>query len=132
VSPETRSLATSLLEAVGKVEWVADESLLDAVTALSGSGPAYVFLLIEALAAAGAKAGLPADLALRLARETLFGAAALAEESSDSAEQLRRNVTSPNGTTAAALGVLMAEDGLQALLERAVGAATQRSRELAG
>jgi pyrroline-5-carboxylate reductase len=101
------------------------------VTAVSGSGPAYVFLLIEALARAGEKAGLPAPLALRLARTTVAGAGELARVSGESPTRLRENVTSPGGTTRAALDVLMAADGLMPLLERAVAAATVRSRELA-
>ena len=107
------------------------EALLDPVTAVSGSGPAYVFLVIEALAAAGERVGLPPDLALRLARETVAGAGELARLSPDSPARLRENVTSPGGTTRAALDVLMADDGLARLLERAVAAATLRSRELA-
>ncbi len=132
VDTAARDLCTSLLGAVGAVEWVEDEGLLDAVTAVSGSGPAYIFLLIEAMAAAGAKAGLPAELAMRLARATVSGAAELARVSSEGAAELRRNVTSPNGTTAAALAVLMADDGMQPLFDRAIDAATRRSRELAG
>src|SRR5207302_1838646 len=108
-------------------EWVEQEAWLDAVTAVSGSGPAYVFLLAEALAQAGAAAGLPADLAARLARATVAGSGELLHRSPLEAETLRRNVTSPGGTTAAALEVLMAKDGLAPLLERAVAAATQRS-----
>src|SRR5439155_6829168 len=111
--------------------WVEDEALLDAVTAVSGSGPAYVFLLIEALAEAGERVGLPPDLALQLARETVAGSGELARRSPDSAARLRENVTRPGGTTRAALDVLMADDGLAPLLERAVAAATARSRELA-
>jgi pyrroline-5-carboxylate reductase len=132
VAPAQQGLADRLLAAVGAVEWVEDEMLLDAVTALSGGGPAYVFLLIEALAEAGAKAGLPADLAMRLARATIAGAGELARRSSESAAQLRANVTSPKGTTLAALEVLMAADGIQPLFDRALAAATRRSRELAG
>jgi len=132
VSPDQRALADRLLRSVGAVEWVAREALIDAVTAVSGSGPAYVFLLAEALADAGAQAGLPADLAQRLARATVAGAGELLHQASESAEQLRKNVTSPNGTTAAALAVLMAEDGFGPLLERAVAAAAKRARELAG
>jgi pyrroline-5-carboxylate reductase len=124
-------LCTRLLEAVGEVAWIDDEGLMDAVTGVSGSGPAYVFLMIESLAAAGVAAGLAPELAQKLARATVTGAGELAHRSSDSAEILRRNVTSPGGTTAAALAVLMAEDGLDALMERAVAAATNRSRELA-
>jgi pyrroline-5-carboxylate reductase len=106
--------------------------MLDAVTAVSGSGPAYVFLLIECLAEAGVEAGLPADIAARLARATVAGSGELARLSSEAADQLRRNVTSPGGTTEAALGVLMADDGMSPLMRRAVEAATRRSRELAG
>lgn len=131
VSPAQKRLAESLLTAIGESVWVADEALMDAVTAVSGSGPAYVFLLIETLAAAGEKAGLPPDLALRLARDTVAGAGELARQSSESPGKLRENVTSPGGTTRAALDVLMASDGLAALLDRAVGAAAVRSRELA-
>jgi pyrroline-5-carboxylate reductase len=131
VSPDQRALADRLLRSVGAVEWVASEALIDAVTAVSGSGPAYVFLLAEALADAGAKAGLPADLAQRLARATVAGAGELLHQAPESAEQLRKNVTSPNGTTAAALAVLMAEDGFGPLLENAVAAAAKRARELA-
>ena len=129
---ETRGLATRLMGAVGAVEWVEDEALLDAVTAVSGSGPAYVFLMIEALAEAGTKAGLPAALAMRLARATVAGAGELARVSPESAAALRRGVTSPGGTTQAALDVLMSAEGLQPLLDRAVAAAAIRSRQLAG
>jgi pyrroline-5-carboxylate reductase len=132
VSPAQRGLADTLLAACGEVAWVEEEGLIDPVTALSGGGPAYVFLLIETLAEAGRKAGLPADLALRLARVTVSGAGELARLSPDSAEQLRRNVTSPKGTTLEALNILMAEDGIQPLFDRAIAAATRRSRELAG
>jgi pyrroline-5-carboxylate reductase len=127
-----RTLADALLAATGAVEWIDDESLMDAVTAVSGSGPAYVFLLAESLARAGEKAGLPADLAARLARATVAGSGELLHRSSTEAAVLRRNVTSPGGTTAAALEVLMASDGLDPLMERAVAAATKRGRELAG
>ena len=122
----------TLLEAVGEVAWVSEESLMDPVTAVSGSGPAYVFLLIETLAAAGVEAGLCADLAMRLARATVRGAGELASRSEDAPSQLRVNVTSPGGTTAAALDVLMAGDGLDRLMKRAVLAATTRSKALAG
>jgi pyrroline-5-carboxylate reductase len=132
VSQDQRTLADTLLRAVGAVEWVNDEALIDAVTAVSGSGPAYVFLLAESLARAGAAAGLPADLAARLARATVSGAGELLHRSPLDASTLRQNVTSPGGTTAAALGVLMAENGLDPLMEKAVSAATKRSRELAG
>lgn len=125
-----RASANGLLCALGMVEWVEDESLLDAITAVSGSGPAYVFYLIETMAAAGVKSGLSQDLALTLARQTVIGAAALAEEMNDLPPgMLRENVTSPNGTTAAALSVLM--DGrLQSLMDEAIEKATARSREL--
>ena len=126
-----RALADRLMQAVGAVEWVEDEALMDAVTAVSGSGPAYVFLLIETLAAAGRSAGLEAGLAMRLARQTVIGAGALAEHASEDAATLRRNVTSPGGTTAEALHVLMDGAGLQSLFDRAVAAAAARSRALA-
>ena len=133
VSAEQRDTADALLRATGSVEWIDDESLMDAVTALSGSGPAYVFLLAEALAEAGTKAGLPADLADRLARATVAGAGELIARSGTEPATLRKNVTSPNGTTAAALAVLMNEDnGFTPLLTEAVAAAAKRSRELAG
>jgi len=127
-----RALADLLLSATGAVEWIEDESLMDAVTAVSGSGPAYVFLLAEALAEAGVAAGLPQPLAARLARETVAGAGELLHRSPLDAAALRENVTSPGGTTAAALAVLMGEHGLPALMRRAIAAATARSRELAG
>ena len=132
VTANQKTLAHRLLSAIGAVEWVEDEALIDAVTAVSGSGPAYVFLLAESLARAGAAAGLPADLASRLARATVSGSGELLNQSSLDAATLRQNVTSPGGTTAAALGVLMAADGLDPLLEKAIAAATRRSRELAG
>ncbi len=133
VTAAQRAMADALLRAIGAVEWVADENLIDAVTAVSGSGPAYVFHLVEALAAAGEKAGLPADIALRLARATVEGSGELMfREPGVSAAQLRKNVTSPGGTTAAALEVLMAPDGLGALMERAVAAAKRRAGELSG
>jgi pyrroline-5-carboxylate reductase len=132
VSPAQRDLAHRLLAAIGTVEWVEDEGLLDAVTAVSGSGPAYVFLLAEALAQAGAAAGLPADLAARLARATVAGSGELLHRSSLDPATLRRNVTSPGGTTEAALAVLMGKDGLAPVMRQAVDAATRRSRELAG
>ena len=127
-----RSICQKLLQAVGDVEWVDDEALLDPVTAVSGSGPAYVFYLMETLTKAGIAAGLEPALSAKLARKTVIGSAELAHLSAEAPEQLRQNVTSPGGTTAAALDVLMAEDGLQALMVRAVDAATKRSRELAG
>ncbi|MEO5373002.1 MAG: pyrroline-5-carboxylate reductase [Alphaproteobacteria bacterium] len=132
VSEVQRTRCGGLMEAVGAVAWIDDEALMDAVTAVSGSGPAYVFLLVECLAAAGAAAGLPADLAERLARATVAGSGELLHGATEPAETLRRNVTSPGGTTAAALAELMAADGLPTLMARAVAAATRRSRELAG
>jgi pyrroline-5-carboxylate reductase len=132
VTAPQRDLAGRLLAAIGAVEWVADEAMLDAVTAVSGSGPAYVFLLAETLAQAGAAAGLPPDLAGRLARATVAGSGELLYRSTLDAETLRRNVMSPGGTTVAALEVLMDRDGLAPLMRRAVAAATRRSRELAG
>jgi len=125
-----RDLAGELLAAVGEVAWVEDEGLIDAVTAVSGGGPAYVFLLIECLAEAGVEAGLPADLAMQLARVTVSGAGALVYQSPEPAATLRQNVTSPGGTTLEALKILMAEDGLQPLMTKAIAAATARSREL--
>jgi pyrroline-5-carboxylate reductase len=121
---------TALLEAVGDLMWLDDESLLDAVTGVSGSGPAYVFLLAECLAEAGRASGLDAELAQRLARATVAGAGALLRQSDLSPAKLRENVTSAKGTTAAALEVLMGKDGFQELLNRAVAAAAKRSKEL--
>jgi pyrroline-5-carboxylate reductase len=132
VTSAQRELAHKLLAATGAVEWVDDESLLDAVTAVSGSGPAYVFLLAESLAKAGAAAGLPPDLAARLARATVAGSGELLHRSPLEAATLRQNVTSPGGTTAAALELLMSEQGLDELMRSAVAAATRRSRDLAG
>jgi pyrroline-5-carboxylate reductase len=132
VTEPQRALVDALLSAVGAVEWVADEALMDAVTALSGSGPAYVFLLAECMAQAGAAAGLPPALAATLARATVAGAGELLHRSPLDAATLRQNVTSPGGTTAAALEVLMAADGLAPLMTKAIAAATRRSRELAG
>jgi len=126
-----RGIADALLRATGSVEWVDDENLMDAVTAVSGSGPAYIFLLAEELARAGVEAGLPQDLATRLARETVAGSGELLRRSDAPSAMLRQNVTSPGGTTAAALEVLMGPDGMQSLLTRAVAAATRRSKELA-
>jgi pyrroline-5-carboxylate reductase len=124
-------LAEALLSAVGQVVRLEGEHQMDAVTAVSGSGPAYVFHLIEALAAAGEAEGLPAPLAMQLARATVCGAGELAQQSPETASQLRINVTSPGGTTAAALTVLMdAETGFPPLLRRAVKAAADRGREL--
>jgi pyrroline-5-carboxylate reductase len=131
VSVRQRKQASDLLAAIGRVEWISDEALMDAVTALSGSGPAYVFLLAEAMASAGIAAGLPPALATRLARDTVAGAAELMHRSELAAETLRENVTSPGGTTAAALDVLMGPRGFEHLLAEAIAAATRRSRELA-
>jgi pyrroline-5-carboxylate reductase len=131
VSAAQRAVADALLRAIGMVEWVDDENLMDAVTAVSGSGPAYIFLLAEELARAGVEAGLPEDLATKLARETVAGSGELLHRSDAPSATLRQNVTSPGGTTAAALEVLMGPDGLQSLLRRAVAAATRRSKELA-
>ena len=132
VTQTQKALCDMLLCAVGAVGWVADEHLIDAATAVSGSGPAYVFLLAECLAEAGVKAGLPPDLAAQLARWTVAGSGEMLHRSDLDAATLRQNVTSPNGTTHAALQVLMAPDGLQPLLTAAVAAATKRSAELAG
>jgi pyrroline-5-carboxylate reductase len=132
VGKAQRDLATELLLATGAVTWVEDEKLLDAVTAVSGSGPAYVFLLAEALTQAAVDAGIPAKLAARLARETIAGSGELLRQSRLDAATLRQNVTSPGGTTAAALEVLMGPGGLETLLTTAVAMATRRSRELAG
>ena len=132
VNAAQRDLTDKLLRAAGAVEWVDDEALMDAVTAVSGSGPAYVFLLAESLARAGVAAGLPAELSARLARATVAGAGELMHRSTLDAATLRQNVTSRGGTTAAALEVLMAADGIDPIMQRAVAAATRRGRELAG
>lgn len=130
-SDDNKAQAEMLLGAVGETLWVDSEALIDVVTATSGSGPAYVFYLVESLAAASVAAGMEEDAAMQLARSTIIGAAGLLEASDDSARELRRNVTSPNGTTAAALDVLMAEDGMARSLRRAVRAAKDRAGELA-
>jgi len=132
VTTRQRKQASALLAAIGAVEWTQDEALMDAVTAVSGSGPAYVFLLAEAMAKAGVAAGLPSELAERLARETLAGSGELLHRSELDAATLRRNVTSPGGTTAAALEVLTGPGGFDELLAKAIAAATRRGRELAG
>lgn len=132
VAPAQRALVDALLAAVGSVEWIADEALMDAVVAVSGSGPAYVFLLAETMAAAGAAAGLPPALAASLARATVAGAGELLHRSPLDAATLRQNVTSPGGTTAAALEVLMGHGGIASLMTRAVAAAARRGQELAG
>jgi pyrroline-5-carboxylate reductase len=132
VSAAEKKRCHELLEAVGQVLWVDDEALMDPVTALSGSGPAYVFLLVEAMAAAGAKLGLTPEMAMQLARATVSGSGELLRQSSEPAAQLRVNVTSPGGTTAEALKVLMAADGIQPVFDKALAAASRRSKELAG
>lgn len=130
LSPEERAFAHKLLASMGAVAWVDDEALIDVATAVSGSGPAYVFHLVECLAAAGEAEGLPPATAAALARQTIIGAGALLERSPVGPSELRRNVTSPGGTTAAALGVLMDTGAMKDLVGRAVDAATRRSREL--
>jgi pyrroline-5-carboxylate reductase len=132
VSSRQRKQAGDLLSAIGGVEWTNDEGLMDAVTAVAGSGPAYVFLLAEAMTKAGIAAGLPVALAARLARETVAGSGELLHRSELDAATLRQNVTSPGGTTAAALAVLMGPGGFDELLTKAIAAATRRGRELAG
>lgn len=132
VSEDAKGVCSTLLETVGAVEWISDEAHMDAVTALSGSGPAYVFYMAEAMAAAGEALGLSPELSEKLARQTVAGAGALLEESDDSASRLRENVTSPGGTTAAALDVLMSEEGIAKIIRRAMQEAKNRSKELAG
>jgi pyrroline-5-carboxylate reductase len=132
VTPAQRALADTLLAATGEVAWVEEEALLDPVTAVSGGGPAYVFLLAELLEVAAREQGIPPDLARRMARVTVAGSGALLAASAEEAGQLRRNVTSPKGTTERALAVLMAEEAWPRLMSRAIAAATARSRELAG
>ncbi len=127
-----RALADTLLGSTGEVAWVEEEGLLDPVTAVSGGGPAYVFLLVEVLEAAAREQGIPPDLARRMARATVAGSGALLAASPEDAAVLRRNVTSPKGTTERALAVLMEEGAWPALMSRAIAAATARSRELAG
>jgi pyrroline-5-carboxylate reductase len=131
VSPSQKQLCSALMAAVGAVHWIDDEEQMHAITAMSGGGPAYVFLLIETLAKAGVAAGLPEHLAWPLARATVAGSGALAARSEEPVEVLRQNVTSPGGTTQAALAVLMAADGIQQLFDRAIAAGTRRSHELA-
>jgi len=132
VTATARDRAERLLAAVGEVATVSHEALIDPVTALSGGGPAYVFLLVEVMAEAGRAAGLPAELAMRLARITVAGAGELLHQATDDPATLRKNVTSPGGTTAEALKILMADDAWQPLMTKAIAAATKRSRELAG
>lgn len=131
VSAEQTQVTETLLAAGGKVHHVANEHLIDVVTAVSGSGPAYVFHMTEALEAAAVKIGLPEDLAPDFARQTIIGAAGLLESSNETATQLRKNVTSPNGTTQAALDVLMGLEGLPSLMRETVQAALRRAKELA-
>ena len=130
VNAEDRDIAEALLKAAGPVVWFDDEAQLDAVTAVSGSGPAYVFHLVEALAEAARRQGLPDAIAEQLARQTVIGSAALLEADPAAPAVLRQNVTSPNGTTAAGLAVLMGENGLTDLIDRTVDAARRRSVEL--
>jgi pyrroline-5-carboxylate reductase len=132
VDVRQKALADELLAAVGEVAWVEDEGLIDPVTAVSGGGPAYVFLLAEVMEQAAIAQGLPPDLARRMARRTVSGAGALLAASAQDAAQLRINVTSPKGTTERALAVLMAPDAWPRLMDEAIAAATARSRELAG
>jgi pyrroline-5-carboxylate reductase len=127
----TLDLCGQLLSAVGKIGWIEVEDQINTVTAVSGGGPAYVFLLIECLAEAGRAAGLPSDLAMQLARETVTGAGELAHQSSEPASRLREAVMSPKGTTIEALAILMAPNGLQQLMTKAVAAATERGRQIA-
>ena len=132
VSDAQAALCQQLMQSVGEAVTVSDEGLIDTVTAVSGGGPAYVFLLIECLGAAGVAAGLPKELAEQLAMATVAGSGQLALASDEPPSQLRENVTSPGGTTLEALKILMADEGLQPLMTRAIAAATERSRELAG
>jgi pyrroline-5-carboxylate reductase len=131
VSKVQMALATALLSSTGEVVTVDDESMIDLVTAVSGSGPAYIFYLTECMAAAGEKIGLPAALAMQLARATVAGSGELMRQTGIDAATLRQNVTSPNGTTFAALQVLMADNGMMQLFENAITAAAKRSKELA-
>ena len=130
VTAADKRRAVSLLSALGQTEWVAKETLIDSVTAVSGSGPAYLFLMAEALTEAGMAEGLPRAQAEKFARATVAGAGALLAMDKSSASALREAVTSPGGTTAAALSVLMADDGLMQLMKRAVNAARKRAEEL--
>jgi pyrroline-5-carboxylate reductase len=132
VAPTQRALCDDLLQAIGKVAWVDDEALMDAVTAVSGSGPAYVFLLAELMQAAAIEQGIAPDLARLLARETVSGSGALLAASAEESAALRIAVTSPGGTTQAALEILMQKQAWPATLSQAIAAATERSRELAG
>ena len=129
-SEAQREKTGKLMSAVGEVAWIEDESLMDAITAVSGSGPAYAFLLVECMAKAGEAVGLAPDMAMRLARQTVIGSGELMARASEDAGTLRKNVTSPGGTTEAALKILMGEPGLQDLMTTAIEAATRRGREL--
>lgn len=131
VASEQREMCNQIMRAVGMTAWVEDEALLDVVTALSGSGPAYIFALCEAMAKAGESLGLTPAMAATLARQTVIGAGALLAKATESAGDLRRAVTSPKGTTEAALKRLLAENGLNDLMYQAMAAAAARSRELA-
>ena len=130
ISDANKNLATSLMQAVGEVVWVENESIMDSVTAVSGSGPAYLFHFVEALTAAAIDIGIAPEMAETFARNTIIGSAALLKSSAENAAQLRENVTSKGGTTQAALDVLMADAGLQSILLEAVKAAKKRSEEL--
>lgn len=130
IPPEAEDTATTLMEAIGSVAWIHDESLMDAVTALSGSGPAYVFLFLESLTEAGVQAGLPANMSRRLALQTILGSGILAEKTKEDFSTLRKNVTSPGGTTEAALSVLMDKDAFKKLMMKAFRKAAARSCEL--
>jgi pyrroline-5-carboxylate reductase len=130
ISDLQRGRVDTLLQSIGSVEWVEEEALIDAVTAVSGSGPAYVFHLAECMASAGIEQGLSPELANRLARQTIAGAGEMLSMLPEDASQLRKNVTSPNGTTAAALGVLMENDAMMELFSKAIAAARKRSQEL--
>ena len=132
VTAAQRALCDALLLAIGEAAWVADEAMIDAVTAVSGGGPAYVFLLAEVMEQAAVSQGLPPDLARRMARATVAGSGALLGASTEDASKLRIAVTSPKGTTERALAVLMRAEAWPALMEEAIEAATARSRELAG
>lgn len=132
VTESQRLRLERLVAGTGQVVWLEDESQMDAVTAVSGSGPAYVYYLTECLAAAGQRQGLPEKIAMQLARATVSGAGAMMDALETDASVLRQNVTSKGGTTAAALDVLMADDGLAPLMDNAIAAATRRSKELSG
>lgn len=131
VSAQQKQQADELLHAIGEVVWLDQEQQIDPLTALSGSGPAYVFALLECMAGAGEKLGLQPELALKLAQQTIIGSGALLAQSALSAQELRQAVTSPGGTTEAALNTLLDQNGLPSLLLKAMRAATQRAKELA-